>query len=267
MAQNAIRVDGLSIPDLVKRLNTDGVICLENAISPEWLDAVRAAVPQYLAQHGERDFLVADVGDDVDGPVHQLTANADLNSLFASLADAGWPRRANTQILQSGLTVRSGWTQKAPPMLFHYDASVVTMVIPIYLPKAEAGASGELVVIPNKRPFRRFLISHAVDKLLTHNSVYRKGIARAAFRKPEDHVVDLEVGNAYVFWGYRSLHGNLPCAPGYLRVTLILQFGEVHRQTAALSLIRSIRRRKIRRMAVTQASVGAAPIRDFSLAC
>jgi hypothetical protein len=136
-------------------------------------------------------------------------------------------------------------------MLFHYDASVVTMVVPIWIPDGDPCDSGELIALPNKRPFRRFLVSHAVDKLLTHNSVYRRHVAKQVFREPQRHIVDLKPGNAYLFWGYRTLHGNLPCAPGLLRSTLILQYGEVHRQTRALSLARAIGRRKVRRMQMT----------------
>jgi hypothetical protein len=41
-------------------------------------------------------------------------------------------------------------------------------------------------------------------------------------------VVKLEPGNAYLFWGYRAFHATLPCAPGALRATLMLHYGELH---------------------------------------
>jgi hypothetical protein len=253
MAETAIRLGDVSIPDLIKKLDTDGVVCLENAISSTWLKAARATLPKYMARYGAQDFLVADVGDEADTPSHELVNDPVLRELFAEVAQAGWPLARHASSIRNGLTVRSGPVRKAPGMLFHYDASVVTMVVPIFIPDGERGDSGELVAIPNKRPFRRFLVSHTVDKLLTHNSWYRRRVARKALREPGEHIVDLKPGNAYLFWGYRTLHGNLPCAPGLLRSTLILQYGEVHRPSPALALARAIGRRKVRKMQVLAA--------------
>ena len=41
------------------------------------------------------------------------------------------------------------------------DASILTMVIPIFIPRAEVGNCGELAAFGNKRPFRRFAVTHA----------------------------------------------------------------------------------------------------------
>jgi hypothetical protein len=278
VVEQAIRLGGVSVPDLVKQLDTDGVVCLENVIPTTWLDAVRAAIPTYIAAHGDQDFLVADIGNEETSPTYSLVNDPELGLLFSSVTEAGWPGTQTSQQIHSGLTVRSGLSKKAPSMLFHYDANVLTMVVPIVIPEQEFGTCAELVAIPNKRPFRRFLVSHAIDKLLTHNLWYRKRIAREALRNPEENIVDLKPGNAYLFWGYRTLHGNLPCAPGLLRVTLILQCGEVHRQSPALSLARSFRQWRLRRMQVASAPVLSAPtegprepinedIKDFELAC
>ncbi|MDT5095290.1 MAG: hypothetical protein QOH60_4653 [Mycobacterium sp.] len=218
---------------------------------PEWLDAARASVPEYIAAHGDRDFLVPDAADETNTPAHELVATPELRALFASAAEAGWPRVSQSGKIRSGLTVRTGPADtQGPAMLFHYDASVVTMVVPIYIPDGQVGDSAELVTLPNKRPFRRFLIMHVIDKLATHNSFYRRRFAKRIFRDPERHIVNMKPGNAYVFWGYRTLHGNLPCAANMLRSTLVLQYGEVHRKSPALSLGRAIGRRKVRRLQI-----------------
>jgi hypothetical protein len=278
VAEVAIRLTGISALELVKRLDTEGVVCLEDVISAEWLDAVRDAVPAYIAANGDQDFLVADIGNEKTSPTYNLVNDPELGLLFSSVAEAGWPGVRDSQQIHSGLTVRSGLSEKAPPMLFHYDASVLTMVVPIIIPEEEFGTCAELVAVPNRRPFRRFLVSHAIDKLLTHNSWYRKRIARQAIGNPQENIVDLRPGNAYLFWGYRTLHGNFPCAPGLVRVTLILQCGEVHRQSAVLSLARRFGQWRLRRMQVASAPVLTAPdgtpqppldneIKDFELAC
>lgn len=246
MAGSAVCLDEASVADMAGRLDTDGVVCLDGVVSPDWLDGIRAAIPGYLAAHGERDFLIVDDGAGVDTPIRRLVGSPALQSVLTTVAAMGCPDAADTERLRAGLAIRSGWTDKAPGNLFHYDASVLTMVVPIVIPRAELGRSGELVAVPNKRPFRRRLIAHVVDKLLTHNPVYRGRVARHALRHAGNSVVQLRPGNAYLFWGYRTLHGNFPCAPGLVRVTLIVQVGGVHREGIALSAIRKVRGRGLR---------------------
>ena len=60
-------------------------------------------------------------------------------------------------------------------------------------------------------------------------------------------MVDLKPGGAYMFWGYRTFHGNMPCGPDHLRATLILQYGDPHRGSPVLSLLRLRRELRMRR--------------------
>jgi hypothetical protein len=108
------------------------------------------------------------------------------------------------------------------------------MVVPIFLPESTVGSCGELVAIGNKRPFRRFVASHLVDTILTQNSVYRRHVLKAVLDDPGKYIVALQPGDACVFSGYRTYHGNLVCAPGLLRATLVLQYGEVHSDSPTL---------------------------------
>jgi hypothetical protein len=45
----------------------------------------------------------------------------------------------------------------------------------------------------------------------------------------------ITIGNVYLFWGYRGLHGNMPCESGALRATLLLHFGRPHGSSGALT--------------------------------
>ena len=76
------------------------------------------------------------------------------------------------------------------------------------------GNSGELVGLFNKRPFRRFVLANIIDKVVGQSRFYRRRNPRRLDRTDYLQLVDMEVGNLYVFWGYRSLHGNMPYALG-----------------------------------------------------
>ena len=75
------------------------------------------------------------------------------------------------------------------------------MVVPIFMPDAERGNSGELVGLFNKRPFRRFVIANIIDKVVGQSRFYRRRILRSLDRTDYLQVVDKEVGNLCRFCG------------------------------------------------------------------
>ena len=84
-------------------------------------------------------------------------------------------------------------------------------------------------------PFRRFVLANIIDKVVGQSRLYRRHILRRLDRTDYLQVVEMEVGNIYLFWGYRSLHGNMPCESGALRATLLLHFGRPHGSSEALT--------------------------------
>jgi hypothetical protein len=85
------------------------------------------------------------------------------------------------------------------------------MLIPLFLPDAGRGMSGELVGLFNKRPFR-LVIVNITDKVVSQSQVNRSRILRKLDdEQTADHRVDMKGWHLYMFWGYRSPHANLPC--------------------------------------------------------
>jgi hypothetical protein len=103
---------------------------------------------------------------------------------------------------------------EGPAELGLISSALRMMVVPIFMPDAERGNSGELVGLFNKRPFRRFVLANIIDKVVGQSRFYRRRIPRRLDRTDYLQVVDMEVGNLYLFWGYHSLHGNMPYALG-----------------------------------------------------
>jgi hypothetical protein len=229
-----ISLEGISASWLAGQLDHHGVVRLRDVFSNEWLEALRAWVAARIADHGDGDFVITDADQEFGSPAQQLKSDPALRRLFHDAAALGWPSAGQT--MRCGIPVRAGTGPRANSNLFHYDPSVLTMVVPIFLPESTVGSCGELVAIGNKRPFRRFVASHLVDTILTQNSFYRRHVLKAVLDDPEKYIVALQPGDACVFSGYRTYHGNLMCAPGLLRATLVLQYGEVHSDSPALKV-------------------------------
>jgi len=134
----------------------------------------------------------------------------------------------------------------AEPQWLHYDGPVVTLVVPIVIPRCAPGNSGELILWPNRRPYRQLVITNIVEKFICQSRLYRTWFVRRHGADTDAVTVPLQPGNIYLFWGYRSYHAMLPVAPGALRATLILHHGAVHGRSPLLSTARAVRQRLLR---------------------
>ena len=138
------------------------------------MEALRVSVTDYIAGHGDGDFFIAEADHQVGSPAHQLVSDPALRQLFSEAAQLRWPKAGSAQNMRCAMPVRNGIAPKTRSNLFNYDASILTMVVPIFIPSGNLGNCGELAAFANKRPFRRFVASHLVDTVLTHNSLYRR---------------------------------------------------------------------------------------------
>ena len=236
VVESGINLDGISASWLASQLDEVGVVRLRDVFAPRWIDAMRETVTTRIDEHGDGDLLVGQPDQIVGSAAHQLINHPELHRLFDDVARLKRPNVKDVSNLKCHIHIRNGFAPKAPSNLFHFDSSVLTMVVPIFIPEAAAGSCGELVAFGNKRPFHRFVATHLVEKIWTHNSVYRRHLLKKVDEAPGEYLVDIRPGDAYVFWGYRQLHGNLVCAPGLLRASLIVMFGDVHSDSPILKL-------------------------------
>lgn len=239
----ALRPDlGLSIDELVEELDRNGFVCVEDVVSDDWLSDAREDVRDNLARYGENDFCIIHPDSRAGSPAQRFVTAPEVRALLEQLARARCPRGvSDREPIYSVLRVLAGPDRAATSFAFHYDAAVVTMLVPLAIPSVGAGRSGELVVFPNRRPFRRSVLVNIAEKIWVQNPFRRKRLAREFDRDPGRAAVVLRPGNAYLFWGYRTLHGNLPCAPGTVRATLLLHFGDPHGGSVILRAVKRLR--------------------------
>jgi hypothetical protein len=118
-------------------------------------------------------------------------------------------------------------------MIFHYDSYVLTTIMP-------EDNKGDLLMVPSKRPLRGHYALNLLDKAWVDNrwmqSHLRGAYARGAAQFTQ---VQMEPGHMYLFWGYRSLHTNLPADPTGVRATAVFHYDNLH---GANSLARRIRK-------------------------
>jgi hypothetical protein len=218
------------------QIDAHGVASLENAVPSDWLAHAQAAVTDHLTVHGEQDHFIRSP-EGCENPTFSAWINSPtVHALLNDVVHHKFPDgQAIPVFTGSALRIIAGPRGEGEAFWFHYDPSAVTMLVPLFLPDAGRGMSGELVGFFNKRPFRRSVIVNIIDKVVSQSGVNRSRILRKLDEEGAVQRVDMKVGNLYMFWGYRSLHANLPCQSGALRATLVLHFGRLHGSSGALA--------------------------------
>ena len=95
---------------------------------------------------------------------------------------------------------------------YHFDGTYLNMILPVVVPKISGERRGQLTAYPNIRSFKKgFWDTKVVPALARVKALHR------LWRKRE---VDYEERGAYLFYGYRTLHGvESPAEPGLRCVT------------------------------------------------
>ncbi|MFJ3487683.1 hypothetical protein ACIPL1_30300 [Pseudomonas sp. NPDC090202] len=237
---------------LVRRLATDidsnGFAKLSDAVPQIDLEQLRAWTDEQAHKH--RGEYFAYHGEDMLGEslLASYWADPRLKFLLARLYRHAAQKDAPSDRIFPVLRCVQGHQGKRESNSFHYDASLVTALIPVFIP-VEGEERGDLMLFPNIRRVRSWVLFNVIEKALLQNKFTRSWIIKGMQRdwlKP--YILRLEPGNVYFFWGYRTLHANKACSPEVKRATALFHFGDPHTGSLATRLILKINQGRARRM-------------------
>lgn len=227
---------------IVASLDRTGWVCLENVISDDWLARARDHVRSLINRHGEKYFIIIRPADEEGSPPRELACHPLMQAMLRDVTRLGYARGAvEWEEIYNTLRVVAGPDGHRGSREFHYDASVVTALVPIFIPEPGNGHCGDLAIFTNKRGYRN-LFANLIEKAVVQSRPYRRMMARKVDDDLEANRRMLRPGNVYLFWGYRSYHGNLPCAANTLRATMLLHHGNPHGRRVVLEGFRTLRR-------------------------
>ncbi|MFF7706228.1 hypothetical protein [Pseudomonas sp. NPDC007930] len=240
-------IDDALAQRLVADMNHQGHAVLEGAIAPAALQALREYVDAHAARHGKQYFAYHGYQALDGSALAQLGLAAGFRATLARLHELGTGKAAaEPQVFPVLRCVQGGSGQKESNA-FHYDATLITMLLPINIP-TEGEQRGDLVLFPNSRRVRGNVLFNVIEKALLQNTFSRRLLLACIERgwlKPT--LLRIVPGNVYFFWGYRSLHANQPCAPSVRRATALFHYGDPHAGSFTTRLILKLNQRRARR--------------------
>ena len=240
-------LESSAIQCVVNELVSKGSSCIVNFLTSEQLLSLQNTVAAeaekhkgtYFAHHGGREIETSLLG--------ALGASPDFKNLLESVYRAAAGKDAYSDEIFKVLRCVQGTSGRRESNCFHYDASLVTALLPIEIPQ-DGVDRGDLIMFPNLRRIRSSVLFNVAEKALLQNAVSRKLISaaiRQGVLQPEK--LQLVPGNLYLFWGYRTLHANEPCDPANRRATAIFHYGDPHAGSFATRMILKLNQRRARR--------------------
>ncbi len=208
---------------LVGDMNTRGYGVAENCISLDALADLRRYVHDSVSKTGG-EYVAFSGPDAMRGTFLQdLAASPNFQTLCREIYSSGVQKPAPPVSFYQLVRCLAGKTGEQNAWFFHYDSYVLTILVPVLIPTE--GQPGDLIMFPNKRPVRKTYIGNLIDKLFLHNRLtqnrLRQGVLSGRLT-PER--IKMQPGNAYFFWGCRSIHTNEPCDPDKIRATALFHY-------------------------------------------
>ena len=236
-----IEISEKLVKSAVDSLNNTGFYCLEDVIGRDLQEKFSGEVFKLLEHKGKRYFSLINPILDKDLAFKALGEHSKLNSFLIRVAESPLKRKVTTKDSLSVLRVVTGKNSEGQSLKFHYDAYSLTALIPIVIPEGPSKKSGHLVTFKNLRKFRTSFIVNIIEKSFLQNPFMRKILSKVVLANLQKYMYVMKPGNIYLFWGYRSLHANLPVDPSYTRATLLFHFGDVHPRSIANNFIKTSR--------------------------
>lgn len=242
------------IDHVVRAMNEDGYARIAKFFPDEMVADARRFVTGELEKHGREYFSYIGRDPVQESVLAEIGASAAFRNLLARVYEEGTGAPAPRSRVYQVLRVLSGKTGLREAYQFHYDAYVVTALMPIAIPTGDGEKRGDLIIYPRLRGIRSNVVVNLAEKILLQNKLARR-LARSqwAQRVLKAKVLRMAPGDIYLFWGYQSLHGNEPCFPTSLRATALFHFADPHENSAAVAAVqrwRSRHERKIRERAM-----------------
>ena len=191
---------------IVDDMNHRGFGVVTDCISEAHLQSLRSFIEKKV--HDNKNEYIALSARDTHGTfLETLSSSQEFKHAVKEIYVNGTIKNAQDVKFYYILRCLTGKTGDKESFIFHYDSYVLTVLIPVIIPSE--GNLGDLIMFPNTRKIRKTYIVNLIDKVLLDNKltqvILKKLTTSGCIHAKK---VSLKPGNAYFFWGCRSIHAN-----------------------------------------------------------
>lgn len=225
------------VNSLIKAIDSDGYAVLPDWASPAQLQELQALVAETVAANGNEYIALSGRRAVAGTPMCDWGNSRDFIDLCRRIVVGATGDHSSDTTLTQTLRCLTGNGGRRESLIFHYDSFVLTTIMPVCMP--QTGERGDLLMLPNRRPIRHSYLRNLIDKVLVDNKWVQCYLKNRLERDAQAFTrIAMQPGHLYLFWGYRSLHTNMPVAEDALRATAVFHYHNVHGSSSLASRLR-----------------------------
>jgi hypothetical protein len=198
-------------------LDDRGMAILEDFIHPDFLAELRSTVDRltpWCYEGGKRRPLV---GSDLENTAFYEITFSDFIIRLTNDVLAGFNVHVDAADIHPVVNILVGKQGQEGVNAWHFDATYLTIAMPVVMPPPAVGRDGKFRIWPNVRRF---------SQSSWRNRLYWKFFSIDFLRRMvKNDSVNFVPGNLYFFYGFRSFHGTSELDPDNLRANCLMNFG------------------------------------------
>ena len=229
------------IENIKENINKKGFHCLENFINQDSLEVLRKFVDQKLEENNYQYFFLTSESAS-NNLLNDEKFFGSIENLLKDITSSFNFKIRENEKLYKVLRVVTGEKSKKVSLDFHFDAHLLTLLIPIYIPNTEKSDNGNLIIIKNLRTLTKALIKNIFQKIFYQSNFFKNFFIRKNLVKKE--ILNLSPGNVYIFNGFRTLHANMNINPKDIRATILVHYYDIFKSSFLVDLNRKMRIKK-----------------------
>jgi hypothetical protein len=216
--QEQVETNYQSLVRKVKRmLDQNGIATVEDFIDPGFLSRLQSSIQELTPMCYDGDKRRPLVGKDLEGTIFWDVTFSEFLMRFVNDLLADFRIYLEPEDVHPAINILIGEGQD-PVRNWHFDATYLTIAMPIVMPKptAEQG-DGKFRIWPNVRSFSQ---NRMLNKI--YWNLAKINLLRRVTRNLAIHLVP---GDLYFFYGFRCYHGVDELDPRELRANCLMNFG------------------------------------------
>lgn len=146
--------------EITTQLKVNGFYCLENSLDLKALSILQDEVHTLINTKGRRYFSLINPHKNIESNFNLLEKSYNLKKFLFQLAKLGTDKDISNSEILNVLRVVTGKNADSQSLNFHYDATVITALVPILIPSGPIEQCGHLLAYKNLRKIRNNAIAN-----------------------------------------------------------------------------------------------------------
>lgn len=228
----------INVLHIKNNIEKKGYIELKNFIKKKQLLILRKFVIQKLKENNNQYFFLTSESKEKT-ILHKSSLFNKTEDLLKKITLQFGKKINKKEKLYKVLRVVTGKKSKKVSLDYHFDAHLLTLLIPLYIPKRRGSDNGNLVIFKNLRKLTNNIYKNIVQKLFYQSYFFKIFFINTGLIKGE--ILNLVPGNVYIFNGFRTLHTNLQINPIDIRATILVHYHDIFINSYLVKKNREIR--------------------------